>query len=153
MLALGRWTHVAAVSGKQGLQLFVDGTLVSTNIVSSASFSTAGLEKRNLLGRSNFRVVYTNDADFHGQMDEVRIWKGLRTEEQIRENMFKNLTGGEPGLVGLWNFDHVFNGVVKDLSPGAHDGKLIGNARIASAQLPNISAIAGASSHLRNHRG
>ncbi len=141
MLALGRWTHVAAVSGKQGLQLFVDGTLVSTNIVSSASFSTAGLEKRNLLGRSNFRVVYTNDADFHGQMDEVRIWKGLRTEEQIRENMFKNLTGGEPGLVGLWNFDHVFNGVVKDLSPGAHDGKLIGNARIASAQLPTSAQL------------
>src|SRR4029079_5702094 len=58
ILSLGRWTHVATVAGKDGLKLFVDGVLVSTNVAVS-QFPATGLEKRNFLGRSNFRSVYT----------------------------------------------------------------------------------------------
>ena len=45
------------------------------------------------------------DTELNGQMDEVRLWLGERTEAQIRENLFKNLTGSEPGLAALWNFN------------------------------------------------
>src|SRR5438874_1992656 len=124
MLSLNRWTHIAATSGTNGLMLFVNGAVVATN-VARGQFVSAGLQKRNLLGRSNFKAVYTNDADFHGQMDEVRVWAGTRTEAQIRENMFKNLTGQEEGLVGLWNFE---DGSANDASPAGHHGKLMGQA-------------------------
>ena len=50
--------------------------------------------------------------------------------------MFRPLTGREPGLAGLWNFDGATNHVVKDLSAGGHDGKLIGNARVVPCELP-----------------
>ena len=38
-------------------------------------------------------------------MDEFRVWRGARTGDQIRENMFRQLTGKEPDLVCLLNFD------------------------------------------------
>jgi hypothetical protein len=47
----------------------------------------------------------SEDADFHGQMDEVRVWKVVRTEAEIRQNMFSQPYREEPDLVGLWNFD------------------------------------------------
>jgi hypothetical protein len=137
-LSPGRWTHVAAAVGKDGLKVFVDGVLVATNAIAT-QFPAAGAEKRNYLGRSNFRVVYTGDADFHGQMDEVRVWKGVRTEAQIRENLFKNLTGKEEGLAGLWNFE---DGAANDASPGAHHGKLAGQAKVVEATLPSATALA-----------
>ena len=38
-------------------------------------------------------------------MDEIRIWKRERTVDEIRANMYRNLTGNEPDLAALWNFD------------------------------------------------
>ncbi|PYI80883.1 MAG: hypothetical protein DME26_20780, partial [Verrucomicrobia bacterium] len=137
VLSLGRWTHIAAAVGTNTIRLFVDGALISSNLV-RGQFPTAGLEKRNLLGRSNFKAVYTTDADFRGQMDEVRVWNGLRTEAQIRENMFKNLTGKEAGLVGLWNFN---DGSANDSTSAAHHGTPNGQAKIVEATLPSASAL------------
>jgi len=68
-------------------------------------------------------------------MDEVRVWSKQRSAEEIRRSMFARLTGAESGLVGLWNFDHVTNGVVQDLSPGGHDGRLMGNARVIETEI------------------
>ena len=138
MLSLGRWTHVASAVGKEGLKLYVNGVLVATNAIST-QFPATGMEKRNYLGRSNFRVLYANDADFHGQMDEVRVWKGVRTEAQIRENLFKNLTGKEVGLAGLWNFE---DGTANDVSTAAHHGKLMDQAKVVEATLPTVSTLA-----------
>ncbi|HVR35382.1 MAG TPA: LamG-like jellyroll fold domain-containing protein, partial [Methylomirabilota bacterium] len=137
MLSPGRWTHVAATAGKDGLKLFVDGRRVEAE-VTRVQFPTAGLEQRNLLGRSNFKAVYAGDADFHGQMDEVRVWNVERTEAQIREAMFQKLTGREPGLVGQWNFD---DGTVNDSSAAAHHGQLIGQAKVVEAALPTAGSV------------
>ena len=136
ILTLGRWTHVAATVGKDGLKLFVDGVLASTNAVHGV-FPATGLEKRNYLGRSNFHRVYS-DADFRGQMAEVRVWKGVRTEAQIRENLFKTLTGREEGLAGLWNFE---DGTANHASPAGHHGSLMGQAKVVDAALPSATAL------------
>ena len=67
-------------------------------------------------------------------MDEVRVWKAARTEAQIRQTMFKPLTGKEPDLLGLWNFE---DGTANDSSPGARHGQLLGGAKIAVAPVPS----------------
>ena len=87
-LSPGRWTHVAAVSGKDGLRLYFNGVLAPTN-AERFNISTAGVGRRNYLGRSNWRGIYP-DADFQGQIGEVRVWSSERTEAQIRRNMFKS---------------------------------------------------------------
>jgi signal transduction histidine kinase/ligand-binding sensor domain-containing protein/DNA-binding response OmpR family regulator len=131
VIEAGQWCHVAAVSGSNGMTLYFNGAPFWSGPY-PGSFAQMRKSEHNYLGKS----TWPDDTDFRGQMAEVRAWKVARTEAQIRQNMFKNLTGNEAGLVGLWNFDRVTNGVVKDLSPGAHDAKLIGKARVVSAQLP-----------------
>jgi hypothetical protein len=64
-------------------------------------------------GKGGNMHVRLGNSDFgqlmQGAMDEVRVWKTARTGEQIRENIAKPLTGSEPGLVALWNFDDPAN--------------------------------------------
>ena len=137
MLSAGEWTHVAASVGKGGWKLFVNGMLVGTN-ATTEPWPTTGLGTNNYLGRSNYKAVYTSDADFNGQMAEVSVWRGVRTEAQVRRDMFQELTGKEPGLVGLWNFK---DGTANDGSGGGHSGKLMGQARVVEAQLPSAGAM------------
>ena len=129
------WFHVAAVLGPGGMQLIVNGVLAATND-SAASFATLTKGDLNFLGRMNGFGPDAPPTYFNGQLAEFRVWKTRRTPQEIRADMFRRLTGAEPGLAGLWSFDFVTNRVVKDFSPGGHDGKLIGNARVISAQLP-----------------
>src|SRR6185369_13497556 len=133
LIQVGEWMHIAAVSGKQGMRLYANGILVGTNVYTGSFASLKPAFWKNYLGRSNWKVEASyGDTDFQGQIDEVRVWKVARSEEQIRENIFKELTGKEPGLVACWNFDDPAN-PGRDLSPGGHHGKLIGNAKALPA--------------------
>jgi signal transduction histidine kinase/DNA-binding response OmpR family regulator/ligand-binding sensor domain-containing protein len=133
LLVAGEWVHVAGVSGKAGMKLYFNGVLVGSDPY-TGSFSGLKSGARFYVGE---RLTPTDPpSKFKGAIGEFRVWNRARTEAEIKADMFKSLTGNEAGLVGLWNFDRVTNGVVKDLSPGAHDGKLIGAARVAEARLP-----------------
>jgi hypothetical protein len=133
LLRTQQWCHIAAVSGTGGMMLYLNGALAGTNEF-TGSFAGLNNGNRFYLGQR----VTTNDppTNFKGAMDEVRVWKVARTEDQIRESMLRRLTGKEPGLSGLWNFDNVENDVVKDAGPGAHHGKLIGGARVLVQDTP-----------------
>jgi hypothetical protein len=101
------------------------------------SFASLGNDEHNYLGRSNWREAPWTDQDLQGQMTEVRVWKIARTEAEIRGTMFQKLTGAELGLLGLWNFA---DGSANDASPGAHHGKLVGQARVVDAALPSANS-------------
>src|SRR6185295_14453188 len=127
------WLHIAAVSGPGGMKFYLNGQLAAqTNY--TGSFATITNDERNLLGRGLWKNP--NDEDFDGQMDEVRVWDHERTPEQILTNMNLRLTGGEPGVVGLWNFDNVDGATVKDAGPRQLHGKLMGEARAVEEILP-----------------
>lgn len=53
-------------------------------------------------------------AGLRGQIDELRLWQGQRTREQILINMSRYLTGAEPGLTGYWRFDTGSGEIVAD---------------------------------------
>ena len=63
----------------------------------------------------------------------------VRTGEEIRGNLGKQLTGSEPGLVGLWNFDNPAN-PVRDATGNRHDGKLVGEARAGESTVGGAQA-------------
>ncbi len=130
--SLNEWGHVAAVTGKEGGRLYFNGTLVATNDY-TGSLSVLG-RTNNYLGRSDATATNT----FRGDLDEVRVWRGTRTAEQIREGMFKPITGQEPGLVACWNFD---DGTARDISPGRYDGKLVGSSEVLDTELPHPSTL------------
>lgn len=59
---------------------------------------------------------------FFGNLDEVRLWNVARTGTQIRQSMYRNLTGNEPGLVLYINFDNEDgSNVIPDLSSKGND--------------------------------
>ncbi len=58
-------------------------------------------------------------------MDEVRIWNTVRTEQQLRDNMCRSLTGSETGLAAHYTFDNAADIALQDLSSNTNDGTLI----------------------------
>jgi len=126
LLKAGEWIHLAAISGPGGMRLYVNGELMGLH-TNPASFADIKVFQTNYFGRGT--TQNPTDQDFHGQMDEIRVWNHRRTEAQIREHLRKRLTGNEAGLAGLWNFD---DGSARDKSGRGNHGTLFGNARIVT---------------------
>ncbi len=138
LLRTNEWIHLAAVTGSRGMKLYANGLLVGQH-PNTASFADIKVAQTNVLGRGLTRNP--TDRDFHGEMDELRVWNHQRTLAQIRGNMFKRLSGREEGLAYLWNFD---DGTAVDATPHALPGKLIGNAKIVLADLDLSSEVSAA---------
>ncbi|PYI80884.1 MAG: hypothetical protein DME26_20785, partial [Verrucomicrobia bacterium] len=132
LLALHQWCHVAAVASTNGMRLYLDGRLVGTNAYTKR-FYTNGPVRQAFLGHPFF----AQHRNFHGDMGEVRLWKTARTQEQVRENIGQSLSGNEPDLIGLWNFDDT-NNPGRDVSLAARHGKLVGQATVTNAVLPVV---------------
>lgn len=97
------------------LDLYVNGMPVETKNVSQIA-TTAN--KFNL-GR-----------DFSGAMDEVRIWREYRSQEQILDNLFGQLKGEQDKLLAYYEFDN--DPATADLVTQVNDSSLQGNHLTAS---------------------
>lgn len=59
---------------------------------------------------------------FSGVIDEVRMWRVARTQEQLRDSMHLSLSGMEPGLVAYWQFDDCLGDRVREkIGTSGHD--------------------------------
>ena len=135
LLRTNEWVHLAAVSGPGGMKLYANGRLVAQH-TNTTTFADIHVMQTNLLGRGLARNP--TDRDFRGEIDEVRVWDHQRSLAEIRDNMFKRLTGTEDGLTHLWNFD---DGTASDSGPNAHHGKLMGKARVGRVDLDLAVAV------------
>ncbi len=134
-LVPGQWRHLAVVAGTNFSKLYVNGALVATKSSKSLWKPPRLPVLKNFLGRSAVKEVLNpgDNSDFNGQIAEVRLWAGERTADEIRANVFNQLTGHEPGLLALWNFA---DGTARDASPNGRDGVLGGAARVKEDPLP-----------------
>jgi Concanavalin A-like lectin/glucanases superfamily len=132
------WHHVAVSVARGGQRiLYLDGEVdVSLGWSPEAEPVRDCDQPAARLGRSDRMLRIGSDRDalnrdgeaaLHGYVRELRIWNRARTQEEIRADAFRDLTGREPGLVGLWPFRNNLN----DLSPGRHHAGLIGSAALA----------------------
>lgn len=138
LLSKDSWCHLAVVCRSNALTIYFNG--VPLPIPQQAGdWVPEGTPRGNLIGRSP-HLAWGNqgDAAFDGQIDELRLWAGERNQSQIIENMSKRLTGNEPGLLGLWNFDDPAR-PGKDASPSGHEARLMDGAKVLEGQLPQLS--------------
>jgi len=130
----GDWHHIAVTwsAAERGLmQIYQDGLLVAKAVtdktdplVPDGSFMLGG-EQDCYGGCTDPRQGY------YGFMDDVRIWKTVRNQTQIINDMRKKYEDMEDrtGLVAYWNFDDVetldANGFTKDVSLNGNDLDLL----------------------------
>ena len=116
----GSWAHWAFVKdvAKQEMSIYRNGAL----------WHRAGGQARPLAegGYANIGAYVNGAHKWSGRLAEFRIWDRARTEEEIRADRGRRLTGKEPGLVGYWPLDRIdANGTTPDLTghrPGAVRG-------------------------------
>gem|GEM_PF-712134 len=140
VLTVNTWYHYAAVTGTNGMQIFLNGELVAQHKVTGllrAPSANSVQPYHTYLGRSVRRTRW-GEEDFAGMIDEVRVWRTVRTIEEIRFSMNQRLTGREPGLVALWNFE---SEAAEDASPAGHHGRLVGQARVVREPVSNSAPL------------
>ncbi len=97
-----KWTHVTvtwdSIAKKKGI--YLDGVL------------DVSVPADGLLGVTNEPVVLAArppvsapTLGFFGAIDEVRLWRLVRTPAEILANYVLRLNGSEPGIAGFWRFN------------------------------------------------
>ena len=107
------WFHVAFTADyvKKIIRLYIDGQAVDSTLLSTLWLPTTeyplfqiGASDSGTLGVTNPPSPITSSF-FNGKIDEVRVWKTVRTQAEIQGSMDKHLTGSEPNLVAYYPFD------------------------------------------------
>ncbi|MBD2483494.1 LamG domain-containing protein [Planktothrix sp. FACHB-1365] len=128
-IVLNQWTHIAATFDGSQAKLYINGVLAAevagnytVNTTRPLRISTGATE-----GKQQFF--------FSGQIADVLIWNLVRTELDIKNNMYLQLTGKELGLVGYWRLGAISEGKVVDFSVNGQDGTVYGDAYVSAATL------------------
>jgi streptogramin lyase len=99
------WYHVAGTYDGDWMRFFLNGDMVSENQVGKVDFKNS---IALLLG------------DLSGELDEVRIWSVVRTQDEISSSMYREIDTA-PGLVSAWHFNEGTGSVVLDAT-GSNNG-------------------------------
>jgi len=122
------WHHWACTyhSATRARMIYRDGSLVASNTASA-----------NYQGAGNFLLGYTPaiPSYFAGAIDEVSIWNGVRTANQIAADMNAPTAGAETGLKALWHLDEGTGSVAADASGNGFTA-MLSNAPIWAASAP-----------------
>jgi hypothetical protein len=129
VLQTGEWMHLAATIDESGrATLYKNGEVIKTG---SVDLPKTINRTKNYIARSN----WSHNPYFQGKISDVRIWKTSRTAEDIKNNMYLQLTGQEVGLVGYWRLGGISEGKVVDFSANSNDGTVYGDAYVSAATL------------------
>ncbi|MEX2980369.1 LamG-like jellyroll fold domain-containing protein [Streptomyces sp. C36] len=109
-----RWTRNPDPRGSL-FRIYRNGVSVACDPLESEDFTDYG-DKALALG------ARPKDGEagqpFHGVLEEVRIWRTARTQEQVLDNLFTRLKGEKEDLIAYWSFDRASTdesaGVVRD---------------------------------------
>jgi O-glycosyl hydrolase len=129
VIADGAWHHAAAARRQSSgvMQLYVDGLLVATGTNGTGSLaSSPQMRLGSLATGANF---------FQGDLDEVRIWRAVRTVEEIRRDLGHPLSGTESNLAAYWRLDEGAGSTAFDSTANGCNGTVNG-ARWVSSSIP-----------------
>ena len=113
---LEQWQHIAIAYDKQNthLTVYINGELESESGNQSA-YSLRGGQSL-WFGREPGRGGNVEAPDF--AIRDIRIWDGIRSENEIRANMTVRLSGNESGLIAYWPFGEGQGNTVNEVVGG-----------------------------------
>jgi Concanavalin A-like lectin/glucanases superfamily/K319L-like, PKD domain len=110
------------------LLLYRDGVPVAVEYKQAADFNAATAPQFTLGALAGG----ARQDFFQGEMEEVRVWKIARTQEQIQDNIFRRLTGEKEDLIAYYTFDAEQDNHLSDHSFRGNDLKVSGAAYVIS---------------------
>ncbi len=115
------WSTIAVTYNNGVIKAYVDGVLVDTyNGAGAIGDIDPAFNELRIAARSSS----TLPQNFHGQIDEVRLWNVERTAAEIASTQM--LTGNETGLVGLWRLGESTGSAIVDASGHGNNGTFTG---------------------------
>jgi len=108
------WEHVVWAYESNVVTAYINGLSVGTISVSVPVL--------------NWNVISQNRAieAIAGAIDEIRIWNDLRTQNEIKSNMFKQLNGDESNLQAYYKMSTATGTTLVDNSSNSNDGTISG---------------------------
>jgi hypothetical protein len=100
VLTAGKWAHVACTwdTSDNLASIYIDGKLVKTFTDTTADKTGAAVI---YIGRKD-----DGTQEYDGHLDEIRLWEDIRTESEIRTDMFQGGTLDDSGaLFARWSLD------------------------------------------------
>ncbi|KAL1525478.1 hypothetical protein AB1Y20_020334 [Prymnesium parvum] len=125
----GVWYHVAGVTTGEEMKLIVDGQEEGQSV-------DIGPLRQKLDRYFVGSASGDNMAMFEGSIAELRVWNQPLSEDTIREQMRKVLTGTERGLVGYWRINEGPGGMVFDSSSYGNFGPIHGEPQWTANMVP-----------------
>ncbi|MEU1310553.1 LamG-like jellyroll fold domain-containing protein [Streptomyces cinnamoneus] len=96
-----RWTRNPDPRGS-AFRLYRNGVSVACDPLESPDFADHGDAQLSLGARLKGGEP---TQPFQGVLEEVRLWRTARTQEQVLDNLFTRLKGAKEDLIAYWSFD------------------------------------------------
>ena len=119
-VSLNQWNHIAMTWDTSGTQiLYANGVEVGKITNASTAALVAGT------GGPYIGALASNAELFQGQIDELRVWRTVRTETELRQNMSQPIANpaSEANLISYYSFDALSGTTLTDLA-GSNTGTL-----------------------------
>ena len=110
--------HFAGTFDGKTVKLYVNGTLAASSSLA------APLPLPDYAGEFLIGGLPLGTAPFFGGLDDVRVWNYVRSQSQILNYRYQELTGDEPGLIGYWKLNDGTGLTARDASPTGLHGVL-----------------------------
>lgn len=131
----GEWHHIAvSFNATTGTGMFyINGKQVSGRLCSPPCNKEIKTNDYPF-----FIGWFKGNGNFSGLIDELRIWRVIRTSDEINSFMLKRLPAEERNpdkLIGYWTMDDLRarrTSVIHDRSGNGNHGKLVGDAKVIS---------------------
>jgi hypothetical protein len=129
------WNHIAITINRSGNIIGYLNGIATGHAYTTGTENISADAAKTLAGTLPVRLgtdgkVNGYRAPFNGTMDEVRIWKSVRTPQELRDNMCHKLTGSESNLLAYYKMDEVSgNGIVNNATAtsGSFNGTWVNN--------------------------
>ncbi len=116
----GIWYYLVGVyddNTSLSLKIYLNGVLEG-----SYDELSGNITPHNSHDRLNFGRIPSGYRLFTGDIDEIRIWKGALTQDEIRQQMFSKQTIRPSELASYWNLDESEGTTADDCGPQNADG-------------------------------
>jgi ELWxxDGT repeat protein len=121
-IVAGQWQEFAGVIDLNAgrMEIYLNGETVATGPTTLG----AALSHKEPLLIGGTPESFAGLSPFHGVIDEVAIWSGVRSNEQIQADFANGMNGGEKSLAAYWRFNETKGDVVVDATVHHNDGLL-----------------------------